>query len=164
MATNEQPGLEDPFDSPQPAEIQAALQAFLNAETAGEMEAVVAEFPFVAGEQFTAAAERLLEHAGASGDPEAVLRLNRRLEMLYDVTVAQSLTPAEQALDSFLYAEDEAAARQVFAQEQALLTSPEAAQALAAIEPGDPESVAFLAERRRLYAALRTEAGGAAAG
>ena len=134
--------------------IQAALQTFLNAQTPEEVDALRADHPVVDTEAFEAAIQRLIDHASAAGEPDAVLRLQNRLEMLYDAQESATMTPLERAVDAFLGAADEEAARAVFAEERTLLATSEARDLMDGIEAGDPESARFLMERRALLAEL----------
>lgn len=142
------------YSSDQASLIQAALQAFLNAQTPEEIDAVRANYPVADTEAFEAAIQRLIDHASAAGDPDAVLRMQNRLEMLYDAQELATMTPLERAVDAFLGAVDEESARVVFAEEHALLATPQARDLLDGIEAGDPESARLLAERRALLAEL----------
>lgn len=134
---------------------QAALQAFLNAEDFDEMEEAVDVHPLLADPTFEQAVDKLIEHASALGDAEAVLRFQDRLDLLYDVLDNLGATPVEEAVEAFLNAEPGADSAEVYAQYEEWLDSDEAAAFLEMMEPADPETAQFLRERRAALAALR---------
>jgi|GEM_PF-3152747 len=143
------------IDTTQDDNAQAALQAFLNAQEFDEMEDAVDEHPLLADPSFEQAVEALIEHAGSLGDAEAVLRFQDRLDILYDVLDNLGATPQEEAIEAFLNAEVGAESEAVYAQYSEWLESDEAAAFLEAIEPADPETTQFLAEKRAALASLR---------
>lgn len=136
---------------------QAALQAFLNAQEFEEMEAALDEYPLLGEPEFEDAVDKLIEHAGAMGDAEAVLRFQDRLDILYDVLDNLGATPQEEAVEAFLNAEEGKESEAVYAQYEAWLDSDEAAAFLESMEPADPETAQFLAEKRAALAGLRAK-------
>lgn len=148
MTSNTDPALRS-------ADVQAALQAFLDAETTDEMEDALDEHPILGDPTFEQAVDRLIEHASAMGDAEAVLRFQDRLEILYDVLDNLGATPLEEAVEAFLNAEEGEESAAVYAQYAQWLDSDEAGAFLDAMEPADPETAQFLGERRAALARLR---------
>lgn len=136
-------------------ETQAALQAFLNAQEFEEMEAALDEYPLLGEPEFEDAVDKLIEHAGTMGDAEAVLRFQDRLDVLYDVLDNLGATPLEEAVEAFLNAEKGADSNAIYAQYEEWLDSDEAATFLESMEPADPETAQFLAEKRMTLAGLR---------
>lgn len=134
---------------------QAALQAFLNAQEFEEMEAALDEYPLLGEPEFEDAVDKLIEHASAMGDAEAVLRFQDRLDLLYDVLDNLGATPVEEAVEAFLNAEEGADSDAIYAQYEEWLDSDEAAAFLESMEPADPETAQFLAEKRAALAGLR---------
>jgi hypothetical protein len=134
---------------------QAALQAFLNAQEFEEMEAALDEYPLLGEPEFEDAVDKLIEHAGAMGDAEAVLRFQDRLDILYDVLDNLGATPLEEAVEAFLNAEEGGDSEAVYAVYEEWLDSDEAAAFLESMEPADPETAQFLAEKRAALASLR---------
>lgn len=134
---------------------QAALQAFLDAETIEDMEEALDEYPLLAEPAFEQAVDRLIEHASGLGDAEAVLRFQDRLEILYDVLDNLGATPLEEAVEAFLNAEPGQESEEVYAQYRQWLNSDEAGAFLELMEPADPETARFLAERRATLTQLR---------
>ncbi len=137
-------------------EAQAALQAFLNAQEFEEMEAALDEYPLLGEPEFEDAVDKLIEHAGAMGDAEAVLRFQDRLDILYDVLDNLGATPLEEAVEAFLNAEEGTDSDAIYAQYEEWLDSDGAAAFLESMEPADPETAQFLAEKRATLAGLRT--------
>lgn len=137
---------------------QAALQAFLDAETFEDMEEALDEYPLLGEPAFEQAVDRLIEHASALGDAEAVLRFQDRLEILYDVLDNLGATPLEEAVEAFLNAEPGQDSEEVYARYRQWLNSDEAGAFLELMEPADPETAQFLAERRGTLARLRGNA------
>lgn len=70
---------------------------------------------------------------------------------------ATMASPVARAVETFLQAEDETAARAIFQEKEEQLRSPQAAQLLASIEAGDPESHLYLEQRRALWRTLREQ-------
>ncbi len=134
---------------------QAALQAFLNAQEFEEMEDAVDDHPLLADPSFEQAIEALIEHAGNMGDAEAVLRFQDRLDILYDVLDNLGATPEEEAIEAFLNAEPGDESTAVYAQYTEWLDTDNAAAFLDVMEPADPETAQFLADKRAALAALR---------
>lgn len=134
---------------------QAALQAFLNAEEFDEMEAALDEYPLLGESAFEDAVDRLIEHASSLGDAEAVLRFQDRLDLLYDVLDNLGATPVEEAVEAFLNAEEGVESAEVYARYEEWLDSDEAADFLEMMEPADPETAQFLAQKRAALARLR---------
>ncbi|MBX3050468.1 MAG: hypothetical protein KF753_03270 [Caldilineaceae bacterium] len=145
------------LDNTQESEAQDALQAFLNAEDFGEMEAALDEHSLLGEPAFENAVDKLIEHASAMGDAEAVLRFQDRLDILYDVLDNLGATPVEEAVEAFLNAEEGTESAAVYAQYEEWLDSAEAASFLEMMEPADPETAQFLAEKRAALAALRAK-------
>lgn len=135
---------------------QAALQAFLNAQEFEEMEAALDEYPLLGEPEFEDAVDKLIEHASSLGDAEAVLRFQDRLDLLYDVLDNLGATPVEEAVEAFLNAEEGRESAEVYAQYEEWLDSAEAVAFLELMEPADPETAQFLAEKRAALAKLRT--------
>ena len=134
---------------------QAALQAFLNAQEFDEMEAALDEYPLLGEPEFEDAVDKLIEHASAMGDAEAVLRFQDRLDLLYDVLDNLGATPLEEAAEAFLNAEAGEESEAVYAQYEEWLDSDEAVAFLDSMEPADAETAQFLAEKRATLAGLR---------
>ncbi|HRJ43725.1 MAG: hypothetical protein KJZ86_14580 [Caldilineaceae bacterium] len=134
---------------------QAALQAFLNAEDFDAMEEALDDYPLLGEPSFEQAVEELIEHAGSLGDAEAVLRFQDRLDILYDVLDNLGATPLEEAVEAFLNAEEGTESAEVYAQYEEWLDSDEAAAFLDSVEPVDPETAQFLAQKRAVLTALR---------
>jgi len=134
---------------------QAALQAFLNAEDEEAMQAALETYPALAEPAFEQAAEQLMEHAGSLGDAEAVLRIQNRLDLLYDVLDNLGATPLEEAVEAFLNAEAGEESEQVYADYAQWLDSPEALAFLDSMEAADPETAQLLAERRAALVGLQ---------
>lgn len=134
---------------------QAALQAFLNAQEFEEMEAALDEYPLLGEPEFEDAVDKLIEHASSLGDAEAVLRFQDRLDLLYDVLDNLGATPVEEAVEAFLNAEAGRESAEVYAQYEEWLDSAEAVAFLELMEPADPETAQFLAEKRAALAGLR---------
>jgi cobalamin-dependent methionine synthase I len=146
-----------PFSIDDPANrvtVQAALDAFLEATSLEEMEEVVDEFPFVVDAQFEEGINRMIEHASRVGEADALLRLQEQLALLHEITRPEVLSPVEEAVEAFLYAEEEADAVAVFEEDPELLRSEQAAQIIFAVEAGDPESHLHLEARRQLWREL----------
>jgi len=138
-------------------EAQAALQAFLNAEDFDEMEEAVDAHPLLADPTFEQAAEQLMEHASSLGDPEAVLRIQDRLDLLYDVLDNLGATPLEEAVEAFLNAEPGEQTTDVYAVYAEWLESAEALAFLDSMEPADPETAEILTERRATLVRMQTQ-------
>ena len=136
---------------------QVALQAFLNAQDFDAMEDTLADYPQLGEPAFESAVEGLIEHAGSLGDAEAVLRFQDRLDILYDVLDNLGATPLEEAVEAFLNAEEGAESEAIYAQYEEWLDSEEAAVFLDSMEPADPETAQFLAEKRAALARLRAK-------
>ena len=134
---------------------QASLQAFLNAQEFEEMEAALDEYPLLGEPEFEDAVDKLIEHASAMGDTDAVLRFQDRLDILYDVLDNLGATPLEEAVEAFLNAEEGADSDAIYAQYEEWLDSDEAAAFLESMEPADPETAQFLAEKQAVLAGLR---------
>ena len=146
----------DRIDEPQKNDdSQAALQAFLNAQEFEEMEAALEEYPLLGEPEFEDGVDKLIEHASEMGDTEAVLRFQDRLDILYDVLDNLGATPLEEAVEAFLNAEEGEESDAIYAQYEEWLDSDEAAAFLEAMEPADPETSQFLAEKRAALAKLR---------
>ncbi len=137
-------------------EAQAALQAFLNAEDMEAMEEAVDAHPLLADPSFEDAAEQLMEHAGSLGDAEAVLRIQDRLDLLYDVLDNLGATPLEEAMEAFLNAEPGEGTTDVYTIYAEWLDSPEALAFLDSMEPADPETAEILTERRATLVRMQT--------
>jgi len=145
----------DAINPIQDDDTQAALQAFLNAQEFEEMEAALDEHPLLGEPEFEDAVDKLIEHASAMGDAEAVLRFQDRLDILYDVLDNLGATPVEEAVEAFLNAEPGADSVAVYAQYAEWLDSDEAPAFLESMQPADPETAQFLAEKRAALAGLR---------
>lgn len=142
--------IEEPEDR---SNLQQAVEAFLAANGEEEMNAVVEEFPFVGDEHFAGVLEQMLDHAARAGEPEAMFHLQNQVALLEETLGYGALSAVEQAIEDFLYAEDDDV-EAVFAQNASLLRSDEAAQLLFAMEAGDAESHLLLEERRLLWRRL----------
>ena len=136
-------------------EAQAALQAFLNAQEFEEMEAALDDYPLLGEPEFEDAVDKLIEHASAMGDAEAALRFQDRLDLLYDVLDNLGATPVEEAVEAFLNAEEGGDSKAIYEVYEEWLDSDEAAAFLESMEPADPETAQFLAEKRAALAGLR---------
>ncbi len=145
----------DAIDPTHADDAQTALQAFLNAEDFDEMEAALDDYPLLGEPAFEQAVEALVEHAASLGDAEAVLRFQDRLDLLYDALDNLGATPLEEAVEAFLNAAEGEESEQVYADYAEWLDSAEAAAFLHSMEPADPETAQFLAEKRAALARLR---------
>ncbi len=137
-------------------EAQAAMQAFLNAADIDEMEEALDAHPLLEDPTFEQSVEALMEHAGSLGDAEAVLRIQDRLDMLYDVLDNLGATPLEEAVEAFLNAEPGDDSTQVYTDYAQWLGSPEALAFLDSMEPADPETAEILTERRATLVRMQT--------
>ncbi len=152
-------------------EVQVAIQTFVLDRFAAipDSNALLDwadRFPFMLEAGFSEAVEERLLEAEKAGHTDLIAASRQRLEGL-DSLRAQAegrygemeAPPVVQALMAFLAADDEEAARQVFARCQDLLDSDEAAQVLGyQFGSDDPAAWKTIQARTQLLAALRREA------
>lgn len=141
-------------DDDERASVQAAIEAFLAANSEDEMRDVVADYPFVVDPPFNAILEQMIDHAARAGQPEAMFHLQAQIATLETVLRQDAASPAESAVDAFLYAQDEAEATSIFAESGDLLRTDEATHLLFSLEAGDPEGHLHLEARRQLWRRL----------
>ncbi len=157
-------------------EVQVAIQTFVLDRFAAipDSNALLDwadRFPFMLEAGFSEAVEERLLEAEKAGHTDLIAALRQRLEGL-DSLRAQAegrygemdAPPVVQALMAFLAADDEEAARQVFARYHDLLDSDEAAQVLGyQFGSDDPAAWKTIQARTQLLQTLRRDAARAAA-
>lgn len=135
------------------------LQAFVAVENGEQMMEFWRGVPSEVEAPFVTAVETLIGQAQAAGDTATVEHLTPRLAGFQEIQAqaqqAQNQPPVVQALRAFVLAPDEAAARTLFAQQQALLQPYEAQRLLDEGNSDDPATQQRLVERSTLLRELR---------
>ena len=152
--------------------VQILLEDVMAVESDAALIALTERAPFILEEVFLETLARLIQAAEAKGDQAAADGLAQRLAILHrlrtqeDGAIADDPPPETvsqvdllyQVVQAFLYAADEATARQVFAEAPDILLSDEARQILNhGIQPDNEQSQRRLNERKTLLRKLRQE-------
>lgn len=141
---------EQPADQ---SDLSSSIETFINCDV-NEIPRLFDQNPIWETDAFDEAIQRLSAHAAASGDSDAVLRIQERHEILEERRNPAARDPAPQAVEAFINAWDEEEARSLFSAQQTILCSSEARELMESLTADDADTATYLDERRALYRTL----------